>query len=76
MSVLDPIQYSITYTGYDEFGRPNSSFGSCTFKPVFPYLITLAVINGGVVLFAINQAWEARNLSTEFAESRYDLDLR
>lgn len=73
MSVLDPIQYSIIYTGFDEFGRPNSSYGSCDFKPVFPYLITLALINGGIILFAIYQAWEARNLSTEFAESRYVL---
>jgi len=37
----------------------------------FPYIITIVVVNIGMVFLALIQAWRARNLSTEFAESKY-----
>lgn len=36
-----------------------------------PYILTMACFNFVVVCLALVQAWRARNLSTEFAESRF-----
>jgi type VI protein secretion system component VasK len=70
MTGLDPIEYVVENLSVDRFGRPTSSYGHCDYASAIAFMITLAVINIGTLLFALYQAWQARSLSTEFAESR------
>jgi hypothetical protein len=70
MSALDPIQYEIDDLSYDIFDRPTRSYGHCDYAESKGFLITLAVINLGILVLALYQAWHARTLSTEFAESK------
>jgi hypothetical protein len=71
MTALDPIPYAIIVLSEDSFGRPTRSYGHCEYNSsARAYLITLAVINFGTLLLALYQAWDARSLSTEFAESK------
>lgn len=71
MAARDPIMYEIDVLAYDSFGRPVASYGYCTYLDSSRgYLIALAVINIGMLLFALYQCWHARRLSSEFAESK------
>jgi hypothetical protein len=69
MSGLSPTDYELIVESYDEFGRPEEIRGQCTFKESLPYVLSVCVINFGALLFTIAEAFKARNLSTEFAES-------
>lgn len=72
MTALAPIDYVTVVQGYDAFTRPDDLFSRCSFEDEqLPYIIALAVINGGCLLYAIFQAYEARNLAVEFSESIY-----
>ena len=55
----------------DMFGRAAEIRGSCTLvvDGSLPYVLTLIAINFGALVFALFEAWRARNLSTEYAES-------
>lgn len=57
------IQYS------DEFGQPTESSGFCISDHSVYYCSVLAVIDLGALVYALYEAYLARNLSTEFAES-------
>ena len=70
MTARDPIQYTIDILAVDNFGRPVASYGFCDYRAAESYLIALAVLNIGMLLFALYQCWHARRLSTEFAESK------
>jgi gamma-aminobutyric acid type B receptor len=70
MTTQDPILYEIAVLTRDGFGRPLASYGFCNYREAEGYLIALAVINIGTLLFALYQSWLARRLSSEFAESR------
>lgn len=72
MTFLAPLDYVTIDEGLDSFGRPNEFSSRCNFEDdQLPYLITLGVLNGGCLLFALFQAYESRNLSVEFSESLY-----
>lgn len=72
MTILAPIDYVTTPESFDRFARPDEFFSRCSFEDEqLPYIIALAVLNGGCLLYAIFQAYEARNLSVEFSESLY-----
>ncbi|KAG7373875.1 7 transmembrane sweet-taste receptor of 3 GCPR [Nitzschia inconspicua] len=71
MTALEPIEYEIEDLSFDSFNRPTTSVGHCNFSNSSSFLIALVVINFGTLLVALYQAWHARSLSTEFAESRY-----
>jgi len=45
--------------------------GSCSYDGSLPYVVALIIVNLGALLFAIYEAYQARNISTEFAESEY-----
>ena len=55
----------------DEFNRAVTSNGFCTSEGFLPYVITLVIGNVGLLALALYQVYNARSLSTEFAESEY-----
>mmetsp|Transcript_18732 Transcript_18732/g.43366 ORF Transcript_18732/g.43366 Transcript_18732/m.43366 type:complete len:975 (-) Transcript_18732:205-3129(-) len=54
----------------DIFDRPIETKTQCTYKKTSPFIYALIIGNMAMVGFAIFQAWVARHLSTEFAESK------
>ena len=72
MTIVAPIRYESTVDGLDPFGRPDEVIYRCVVdSEQLPFVIALVAINAGCLLFAIFQAYEARNLSVEFSESTY-----
>mmetsp|Transcript_12125 Transcript_12125/g.35439 ORF Transcript_12125/g.35439 Transcript_12125/m.35439 type:complete len:990 (-) Transcript_12125:254-3223(-) len=68
---LHPLQWVRRVTSTDQFGRASETFGLCSSDMIAPYLASLAVINFGSLVYALYEAYAARNLSLEFAESEY-----
>jgi cell division protein FtsB len=55
----------------DEFGRPSETHGFCSFDGALPYAIVIAIVDLGALSYAVYEAYVARDISTEFAESEY-----
>jgi hypothetical protein len=55
----------------DEFGRPSETLGFCSFDGALPYAIVLVIVDLGALAHAVYEAYVARDISTEFAESEY-----
>ena len=73
-TVLDPAEYTISASsGTDYWNRAYKSFHGTCYKDnqVLPYVITLFVINAGSILITIVEAYKARNVQTEYSESKY-----
>jgi len=71
MTTLAPITFEDFLTNEDIFGRPTEEFRYCDYTNARPYIYAIFGVNFAMVFLAFFQAWRARNLSTEFAESRY-----
>lgn len=71
MSALDPTKYERKVQLDDQFGRATSTYGQCVWEDQVPYIITLFAINFLIASLSAYQSWKARELSTEFAESKY-----
>lgn len=71
MSAIDPIQFNIHLKAEDIYGRPSETLGQCVFEDQKWYLLVLLIINVGIIFLAGMQAWQARNISTEYAESKH-----
>ena len=69
MTALDPISYMAHIVEYDRFGQPEELNGHCAWDQSLPYVVTLVVINVIALILSLFEAWKARNLATEFAES-------
>jgi hypothetical protein len=72
MTALSPAKWTTVDDAEDEFGRPVEEHGVCS-APDFRiiYVSILGVINFGALCFAVFQAYQARHLATDFAESQY-----
>jgi hypothetical protein len=71
-TVIDPLTYSREeHDGTDYWNRVISTYGTCRSENVAAYLIPLAVINFAVVCIAVWQAYRARDIQSEFAETKY-----
>jgi hypothetical protein len=70
MTALKPVPYELTPTSWDQYGRATEYRGYCQYYGRPEYLISLALINAGILLLAIAENWQARHLSTEFQESK------
>lgn len=68
---LSPLYWSREVTTVDEFNRAVTSNGFCTSEGFLPYVVTLVIGNVGLLALALYQVYNARSLSTEFAESEY-----
>ena len=70
-NVVDTADWTRETILYDTYGRPAESIGFCAYEDSLPYLLVLAVANVGAILYACYEAYIARDVSTEFAESEY-----
>jgi 7 transmembrane sweet-taste receptor of 3 GCPR len=71
MTGLSPVQYELQIVRVDVYDRTTDITGGCELRAQLGYIIALIAINVGALFSALIQAWQARHLSTEFAESRY-----
>ena len=70
-TTLSPLHCETEVVDIDKFGRTTETRGYCSSDDSIAYLIALAVINLGSLLFAVYEAYVARHISTEFAETDY-----
>jgi hypothetical protein len=71
-TALDPLTYTrVVGEGTDFWNREIESYGTCRSDKAVAFLSPLACINFAVVAIACWQAFEGRNISSEFAESKY-----
>lgn len=68
-TVVDPLQWERQPIAYD----PYNTFGACTSSGTVGYVCVglASLLTFVAVLAVIRQAYKARNISTEFSESRY-----
>jgi hypothetical protein len=70
-TVLEPPSWEREVSLVDQFGREVETKGSCSYEGGLPYFSVLAIVFFGVLAYACYEAYVARNVSTEFAESEY-----
>jgi len=74
-TAISPLEWTRDFTGaIDVFEREVESFGGClnsSSRSNIPYIVTLLVINATVLIFANIQAFRAREIHTEFSESKF-----
>ena len=72
MQTSSPIEYQVVVNRVDRFDRKVDVQGRCLYgaQPQIWYLLTLAFLALATLVFSVWQAWRARNLSTEFQESK------
>ncbi|CAB9519064.1 acid type B receptor subunit 2 [Seminavis robusta] len=69
---IDPLTYHREADfARDEWNRVISTYGMCKSGNALPYAIPLILVNFGVLLLANWQAYEARDIEAEFAETKY-----
>jgi hypothetical protein len=71
-TALDPLTYTrVVGDGTDFWNREIESYGACRSDKAVAFLSPLACINFAVVAIACWQAFKGRNITSEFAESKY-----
>jgi hypothetical protein len=73
-TVLSPLRWERVHkASFDEFGRTRESYGSCmaTEPGSTACMVVLMVVNAMALVVANVQAHRARNITTDFSESRY-----
>eukprot|EP00977_Amphora_coffeiformis_P007119 scaffold1552_cov175-Amphora_coffeaeformis.AAC.10 len=71
-SISDPLSYERQdLPGTDGWNRVIATYGLCQSDSVTWYLVPLAILNLSVLLLANWQAFTARNILSEFSESKY-----
>lgn len=68
---LDPFRYGRYVLTVDKFDRTKTSSGFCESEHSRLFWTICAVLNIGVLVVAFQQAYVARKIATEFAESEY-----
>ncbi|CAB9517862.1 acid type B receptor subunit 2 [Seminavis robusta] len=70
-TLIDPLTYiRVANYGRDGWNRVISTYGVCSSEKMEHFLIPLAIVNMGVLLLANWQAYEARDIESEFAETK------
>lgn len=71
-SVLDPLHFvRLDMPGTDGWNRVLSTYGSCRSENATPYIAVLAALNLLVLGKANWQAYQARDIKSEFSEAHY-----
>ena len=75
-TALNPLEWTRDIASYNEFDQPTESIGSCWDQgdensSNVIYLATLGGLNISILLLAMHQAYKARHIHLEFAESEY-----
>jgi hypothetical protein len=60
-----------SHIGTDEWNRVVSTYGVCTSPHGLPFMITILLLNSALLVVANYQAYQARNIQSEFSESKY-----
>lgn len=68
---LDPLRYETETVQRDIFDREVETYSFCACDNPLPYVLPLAAINVGSLMYAVYMAWKAKDISTEFSESLY-----
>ena len=72
-AVIAPLDYKrMEHDGTDPWNRVISTYGTCVSpENVMPVYVLLVAINLGALIIANVQAYRARNIRTEYSESKY-----
>jgi gamma-aminobutyric acid type B receptor len=72
-TILSPLHFiRLDHVGTDDWNRVISTYGTCqNSSRTWPYFLLLVLINASALLFALVQAYQARSIQSEFAESKY-----
>jgi hypothetical protein len=70
-TALAPPSWEREGSSVDRFGREVQTLGTCNYEGSLPYALVLAIVLFGVLAYACYEAYVARKVSTEFAESEY-----
>ena len=68
-TVLSPLEWERTDIAFDSYQRSTESHGGCRSEDGTVFFACLVIVNLGALAYAVYEAYVARNLSTEFAES-------
>lgn len=71
-TALAPLHYvRLDHSGTDEWNRVISTYGTCSGDGSLPYILMLGGVNLAALCIALFQAYQARSIQSEFAESAY-----
>ena len=70
-TALAPLTFSRMGLEYDRFGRQIESVGVCHSEGWLPYGISLLLVNFAALTLCIIEAYKARDIQSEFSESKY-----
>lgn len=70
-TIIDPLRWERHTIATDDFDRELDSIGSCSCKSIYTFAVPLLLVVIGSLVFANHQAFVARKIATEFAESDY-----
>lgn len=70
-TVYSPMTWEISATAYDMFDRAVEFQGSCGSDHQIAFVVPMVILNVGALGFALQQAYVARKISTEYAESEW-----
>jgi hypothetical protein len=70
-TVLEPPTFVREVNGFDTYGRVSETKGDCDLNESVPYAGALLFVLCGTLIYAVQQAYVARHISTEFAEAEY-----
>lgn len=65
-SIVDPLKWQ----RFAVDGYPYKTYGICTGSNSTPYVVVLCLLNVGALCLALFQAWRARNIGSEFSETK------
>jgi len=71
LTAVAPLQWTREVTAVDVYDRSIESRGFCSSDNFIPFIALLLGLDLGALVFASYQAYKARSISTEFAESEY-----
>jgi len=70
-TAIDPLVSLTIVDKRDDFDRVTESYDICDSNHYSIFISVLGVINLGSVIFALTEAYQARDISTELSESKY-----
>jgi hypothetical protein len=71
-TAVEPLEFTRqNHMGTDGWNRYISYYGTCSSPDATPFIVLLALINVSAVILANWQAYQARSIQSEFAESKY-----
>ena len=75
-TAIAPLSWTREIDSYNEFNQATESHGTCwaldsNTGAQVAFLVAIGVVNVGILLMSLHQAYKARHIHLEFAESEY-----